>query len=74
MLHCRIHGFLHTELLVQNSFQSQGFYLRAAMKTQRLANIWKANLASSPSNCAPGFSGKEIREREIEILILDGIL
>ena len=40
MLHYRIQGFLHTELLlVQNSFQSEGFCLRAAMKTQRLANI-----------------------------------
>ena len=38
MLHYRIHGFLHTELLVRNSFQSEAFRLRAAMKTQRLAN------------------------------------
>ena len=46
MLHYRIHDFLHTELLVQNLFQSEGFRLRAAMKTQRLANVWKATLAS----------------------------
>ena len=39
MLHYRIHGFLHTELLVRNSFQSEAFRLRAAMKTQRLTNI-----------------------------------
>ena len=38
MLHYRTHGFLHTELLVRNSFQSEAFRLRAAMKTQRLAN------------------------------------
>ena len=45
MLHYRIHGFLHTELLVRNSFQREAFGLKAAMKTQRLANIWKAALA-----------------------------
>ena len=39
MLHYTIHDFLHTELLVQNLFQSEGFRLRAAMKTQRLANV-----------------------------------
>ena len=41
MLHYRIHAFLHTELLVWNSFQNQseGFRLSAAMKTQRLAYI-----------------------------------
>ena len=39
MLHYRIHGFLHTELLVRNSFQREAFGLKAAMKTQRLANI-----------------------------------
>ena len=41
MLHYRIHAFLHTQLLVRNSFQNQseGFRLRAAMKTQRLAYI-----------------------------------
>ena len=39
MLHYRIYGFLHTELLVRNSFQSEAFCLRAAMKTQPLANI-----------------------------------
>ena len=45
MLHYRINGFLHTELLFQNSFQSEGLCLRAAMKMQRLANIWKGALA-----------------------------
>ena len=39
MLHYRIDGFLHTELLIRDSFQSEGFHLRVAMKTQRLANI-----------------------------------
>ena len=45
MLHYTIHGFLHTELLVRNSFQSESSRLRAAMKTQRFVNIWKAALA-----------------------------
>ena len=45
MLHYRIHAFLHTELLVPNSFQSEAFRFRAAMKTQRFGNIWKAALA-----------------------------
>ena len=45
MLHHRIHGFLHMELLVRNFFQSEAFHLRAAMKTQRFAIIWKAALA-----------------------------
>ena len=54
MLHYRIHGFVHTELLlVGNSFQSEAFRLRAAMKTQRFANIWKAALSPfAPSNYA----------------------
>ena len=39
LLHYRIHGFLQTELLVRNPFQSEVFHLRAAMKTQRFANI-----------------------------------
>ena len=39
MLHYRVHGSLHMELLVRNSFQREAFRLRAAMKTQRLANI-----------------------------------
>ena len=39
MLHYRIHGFLGTELLVWNLFQSDVFHLRAAMKTQSFANI-----------------------------------
>ena len=39
MLHYRIHAFLHTELLVPNSFQSEAFRFRAAMKTQRFGNI-----------------------------------
>ena len=39
MLHYRIHGFLHTELLVRNSFQSEAFGWRAAMKTQLFTNI-----------------------------------
>ena len=39
VLHYRIHAFLHTELLVRNSFQSEAFRLRAAMKTRRFANI-----------------------------------
>ena len=56
MLHYRIHGFLHTELLVRNSFQSEAFRLRAAIKTQRSANIWKTALASiPPSDYAPVF-------------------
>ena len=45
MLHYRIDGFLHTELLIRDSFQSEGFHLRVPMKTQRLANIWKPALA-----------------------------
>ena len=39
MLHYRIQGFLHTKLLVWNSFKSEAFHLRAAMKAQRFANI-----------------------------------
>ena len=39
MLYYRIHGFLRTELLVRNSFQSEVLHLRTAMKTQRFANI-----------------------------------
>ena len=39
MLHHRIHGFLHMELLVRNLFQSEAFRLRTAMKTQRFAII-----------------------------------
>ena len=39
MLGYRIHDFLRTELLVLNSFKSDIFHLRAAMKTQRFANI-----------------------------------
>ena len=46
MLQYRIHGFLRTELLVWNLFQSEVFHLRAAMKTQCFANILKAALAS----------------------------
>ena len=46
ILHYRIGGFLRMELLVQNSFYREVFHLRAAMKTQRFANIWKAALAS----------------------------
>ena len=38
-LYYRIHGFLHTKLLVWNSFKSEAFHLRAAMKAQRFANI-----------------------------------
>ena len=54
MLHYRVHGFLLTGLLVRNSFQSEAFRLRAAMKTQLLAYIWKAALAPfSASNYAP---------------------
>ena len=45
MLHYRVHGSLHMELLVRNSFQREAFRLRVAMKTQRLANIWKMGLA-----------------------------
>ena len=39
MLHYRIHGFLHKELLVWNSFQSEAFRLRASVKTQHFGNI-----------------------------------
>ena len=54
MLHYRIHGFLRTELLVRNSLQGEVFHVRAAMKTQRFANISKAALAPfAPSNYAP---------------------
>ena len=42
MLHYRIHGFLRTDLLVRNFFQSEVFHLRAAIKTQSFANNWKA--------------------------------
>ena len=53
MLGYRIHDFLRTELLVLNSFKSDIFHLRAAMKTQRFANIWKAALSPfAPSNYA----------------------
>ena len=45
MLHYKIHGFLCTELLVGNLFQSEVFHLRVAMKTQCFANFWKAALA-----------------------------
>ena len=45
MLHYRIHGFLRTELLVRNSFESEVFHLRAPMKAQCFANIWMATLA-----------------------------
>ena len=45
MLNYRIHGFLHTDLLVRNSFQKEAFRLRAAMKTQCFVNILKAALA-----------------------------
>ena len=45
MLHRRITDFLCSEVLVRNSFKSEVFHLRAAMKTQRFANIWKAALA-----------------------------
>ena len=53
MLHHRIHGFLLTELTVWKAFQrrSEGVFMffmiieGAAMKTQYLANIWKAALA-----------------------------
>ena len=39
----------------QKAFPSQVFHLRAAMKTQRFANIWKTALAPfAPSNYAPG--------------------
>ena len=38
-LHYRIHGFLHTKLLVWNSLKSEAFHLRATMKAQRFANI-----------------------------------
>ena len=48
MLHYTIHGFLRAELLIRNLFQSEAFHLRAAMKTQRFTNIWKATL--SPFN------------------------
>ena len=44
----RIYSFLRTELSVQNSLQSKVFHLRAVMKTQRFANIWKAALDSRP--------------------------
>ena len=39
ILHYRVHGSLHMELLVRNLFQREAFRLRAAMKTQRLVNI-----------------------------------
>ena len=42
MLHYRIYGFLGAELLAGNSFESDVFNLRAAMKTQCFANISKA--------------------------------
>ena len=38
MLHYRIHGHLRTELLFRNSFESEVFHLRAAIKTERCAN------------------------------------
>ena len=47
MLHYSFHGFLRTVLLVQKAFQNYFFHLRAAMKTQRLANISKVALAAS---------------------------
>ena len=54
MLHYRIHGFLCTQLSVRKAFQSKVFHLRAAMKTQCFANIWKASLAPfSPLNYVP---------------------
>ena len=39
MLYYRIHGLVHTELLVRNSFQSEGFRLTVEIKKQRLAKI-----------------------------------
>ena len=39
MLHHTTHDFLGMESLVRNSFQSEVFHLRAAMKTQRFSNI-----------------------------------
>ena len=41
VLHYRIYGFSRKELLVWNSFESHVFDLRAAMKTQSFANIWR---------------------------------
>ena len=39
MLYYRIHGLVHTELLVRNSFQSEGFRLTVEIKKQRLGKI-----------------------------------
>ena len=39
MLYYRINCLVHTELLVRNSFQSQGFRLTVEIKKQRLAKI-----------------------------------
>ena len=44
MLHYRIYGFLRTELLVWSSFRNEVFHMRAAMKTQPFANMWKVAL------------------------------
>ena len=44
MLHYRIYGFLRTELLVSSSFRNEVFHMRAAMKTQPFANMWKVAL------------------------------
>ena len=44
-IHYRIHGFLRTKLSVWNSFQREVSHLKAAIKTQRLANICKVALA-----------------------------
>ena len=39
MLHYTVHGFLRTKLSLWNLLQDEAFHLRAAMKTQRFANI-----------------------------------
>ena len=44
MLHYRIQGFLRTELLVRNSFQSEVFHLRERQWKHRVSRIFERRL------------------------------
>ena len=48
MLHWRIRGFWGSELSVRISFQTKSVHVRAAMKTQPFASIWKTALTPFP--------------------------
>ena len=68
-LHHKIHRYLRMEFSVRKGSLSYVFHLRAAMKSKRLADIWKAvKLVLLPSNHTLGFCLPRLTEQRLHSL------